>query len=289
MAGNLIWVLASLRMTRPQEDVKGNEMTLSWAEIAQAKRRELEYCSRRYPLTLLSALAEEAPAVQSPYVMFCLGSFRPKLAADLGRRFAGTDKMPKDYDLTSWSQHMQRRGAAVLVVSTDHDMFGGSIEDLKAMRTEFDGPIIRRDFIVDEYQIYESRAAGADSFTLHVGLHDVPSLQYHLELGRELGMEALILAQTEAELQLAADTDALMIGLTLREDNLHRGLTVLKQLSKSDPRLCTLVDAIYMSQTRMQQFALKEFHSVVYSHRSLRYEFEAQITSQKASQDQIKD
>lgn len=264
-------------------------MSITWAQIAQTKRRELENSSRRFPLTLLSAIAEEAPDVQSPYVMFCLGAFRPKLTADLGRRFAVTDKIPKDYDPVSWSQHIQRRGAAAFVCSTDRDTFGGTIEELKGIRAEFDGPIIRRDFIVDEYQIYESRAAGADSFTLHVGLHDVPSLQYHLELGRELGMEAVVLAQTEAELQLAADTDALIIGLTLREDNLHRGLMVLKQLSRQDPRLCTIVDAVYMSQTRLQQFALKEYHSVIYSHRSLRYEFEAQTTSQRTSQDRAKE
>ncbi len=264
-------------------------MSLSWAQIAQAKRRELENSMRRFPLTLLSALAAEAPDVQSPYVTMCLGHYKPKLVADLGRRFAVTEKTPKDYDPISWSQHMQRRGAALLLVPTDRDTYGGSLEDLKGIRTEFDGPLLRRDFIVDEYQIYETRAAGADSFTLHVGLHDVPSLQYHLELGRELGMEGVVLAQSEAELQMAADTDALMIGLTLKEENLHRGLTVLRQLSKEDPRLCTMVDAVYLSQTRLQQFALKEFHAVIYGHRSLRYEYEAQLTSQKRTSDRTKD
>lgn len=239
------------------------------------KRQEIQEAERRYPLSLLKSLIEAAAPVESLYVALGTGGGRPKIMADLGRRQTVDEAPDPRFEPAEWGHHMQTRGAMAYVVATDATVHGGKAEDLKSLRHEFELPILRRDYIVDEYQIYESRAFGADSFTLHVGLHDLASLQYHIEVGRELEMEPVLMVGTPTELEQALASDAFIVGVMLTEDNLGSLLAPLRRAVHEDRKLCGVLDASRVKFRRIQQLGLEDFHGVIYSHRSLGYELRA--------------
>lgn len=240
--------------------------------VLSQKRQEILNAQRRYPLSLLEALIEGAPPVESFYVALGAGGGRPKIIADLGRRQAVDDVPDPRFEPSAWGHHMQTRGAVAFVVATDPTVHGGKSEDLKTLRREFELPLLRRDFIIDEYQIYESRAFGADSFTLHVALHDVPSLQYHLEVGRELAMEPVIMVSSLGELEQALATDAFIVSAMLTEENIGTLLAPLRRALQKDRKLCGVLDASRVKFRRIQQLGLEDFHGVIYSQKSLGYE-----------------
>lgn len=107
-------------------------------------------------------------------------------------------------------------GAAAISVLTEPDYFKGSLEDLE--RATASGlPVLRKDFIVDPFQLLEARAAGSDAVLLIVRILDHPSLGSLLRLARSLGMEALVEVHTEEELDRALDVQANVIGVNHRD------------------------------------------------------------------------
>jgi indole-3-glycerol phosphate synthase / phosphoribosylanthranilate isomerase len=113
-----------------------------------------------------------------------------------------------------------RAGAAAISVLTEQDFFQGSLDDLReAKRSKFVAniPFLRKDFITDPYQVVEARAAGADSFLLIVALLDNNTLESLLQLGRELGMEALVEAHDTEEALRAVKVGAKVIGVNARD------------------------------------------------------------------------
>jgi indole-3-glycerol phosphate synthase len=111
----------------------------------------------------------------------------------------------------------QRGGAAALSVLTDGPHFGGSLEDLRQARAASPLPILRKDFIVDEYQLHESVAAGADAILLIVAaLEDAELVTLH-ETALNLGLAALVEVHDELELERAAALGASLIGINNRD------------------------------------------------------------------------
>lgn len=264
-------------------------MRQKWDDIASMKRLEVEEAQKRYSLSLVSALCQEAQPVNSLYVALGLGKHQPKFVADLSRKFNREDKGSREYSPKVWANHMLSRGVVAFFFGTDKATFGGDLEELKQLREELDLPLIRRDFIVDEYQIYQSRAAGADSVTLHASLHDLGSLQYHIEVSRELGMEPVVLAHDIRELEMIMQSDALIVGASIHDDNLNSILVPLRQAAYKDTRLSILVDSATMNSLRLKQFVLTDFHGVIYSYRSLGYEMYTQSGRLPTQRDQTKE
>ncbi|HEX8747782.1 MAG TPA: indole-3-glycerol phosphate synthase TrpC [Pyrinomonadaceae bacterium] len=111
-------------------------------------------------------------------------------------------------------------GAAAVSVLTEEDSFLGSLEDLRAVRAAVSLPVLRKDFIFDEYQLYESAEAGADALLLIVAALDDWTLQRLRSITEdELGMDALVEVHTEEELERALAVGATLIGVNNR--NLH--------------------------------------------------------------------
>ncbi len=110
----------------------------------------------------------------------------------------------------------QRGGAAAISVLTEERRFGGSLEDLDAVRAHVSIPILRKDFIVDEYQIWEARAHGADLVLLIVAALEEDTLSAFLELAESLGMNALVEAHTSEEISIAQRVGAKIIGINVR-------------------------------------------------------------------------
>lgn len=107
-------------------------------------------------------------------------------------------------------------GASVISVLTEARRFGGSLADLDAVRAAVQIPVLRKDFTVDEYQIYEARAHGADLVLLIVAALDDQLLKTFLELTHQLGMNALVETHTEEEIQRALKAGAKIIGVNVR-------------------------------------------------------------------------
>ena len=107
-------------------------------------------------------------------------------------------------------------GASVISVLTEARRFGGSLQDLDAVRAAVQIPVLRKDFTVDEYQIYEARAHGADLVLLIVAALNDELLAYFLELTHQLGMNALVETHTEEEIARAIKAGAKIIGVNVR-------------------------------------------------------------------------
>lgn len=107
-------------------------------------------------------------------------------------------------------------GASAVSVLTERRRFHGSLSDLAAVRAAVDVPVLRKDFMIDEYQFYEARAHGADLVLLIVAALEDDQLRDYLRLTHELGMEALVEAHTEEEIARAVDVGARIVGVNVR-------------------------------------------------------------------------
>jgi indole-3-glycerol phosphate synthase len=112
----------------------------------------------------------------------------------------------------------QAGGAVAMSVLTEEDYFAGSLEDLRQVKFAVDLPVLRKDFIVDEYQVYESAASGADAILLIVAVLDDELLSWLRRLAEdELGMDALVEVHTSDEMKRAAACGATLIGVNNRD------------------------------------------------------------------------
>ena len=111
----------------------------------------------------------------------------------------------------------ERGGAAAISILTDRDHFGGSLDDLIAARTATDLPILRKDFTIDEFQIYEAKVAGADAVLLIVAALEIRHLASLYGVARGLELDAIVEVRNELELSTALDIDADVIGINNRD------------------------------------------------------------------------
>ena len=137
----------------------------------------------------------------------------------------------------------ERGGAAAISVLTEEDRFQGSLDDLKAVREAVSLPLLRKDFIFDEFQVYEAAAAGADALLLIVAALDDETLAHLRRLTEdELGMDALIEVHTEEEMRRAISAGARLVGVNNRDLRTFKvSLDVSVQLSRFAQNSLTLV------------------------------------------------
>jgi indole-3-glycerol phosphate synthase len=114
-------------------------------------------------------------------------------------------------------QAYERGGAAALSILTEPAHFGGSLDDLREARAASKLPLLRKDFIVDTYQVYESAAAGADALLLIVAALEPPDLRRLHEEALALDLDVLVEVHDERELEVAMDVDAEVIGINNRD------------------------------------------------------------------------
>jgi indole-3-glycerol phosphate synthase len=138
------------------------------------------------------------------------------LIAEFKRRSPSGGEIDSDASVQSTAQAYERGGAAALSVLTDEVHFGGSLEDLRQAREACDLPILRKDFVVDPYQLYEAAAHGADAVLLIVrALDDRQLATLHAE-ALALDLDPLVEVHDEAELDRALALDAQVIGINNR-------------------------------------------------------------------------
>lgn len=139
------------------------------------------------------------------------------LIAEVKRASPSKGLIRPDFDPVQIAQIYEQAGADCISVLTDEKYFHGHLDYLQAIRQQGTLPLLRKDFIVAPYQIYESRAAGADAILLIAAqLRDADILREWRELSESLGMDALIEVHTEEELQIALEAGAMLIGINNR-------------------------------------------------------------------------
>ena len=136
--------------------------------------------------------------------------------AEIKRATPAKGMLAPDLDAGATAASYMQGGAAAISVLTEPEYFKGSLEDLEHATTA-GLPVLRKDFIVDPYQLLEARAAGAGSVLLIVRILDDPSLASLLKLSRSLGMEPLVEVHTEEELDRAVEVESYVIGVNHRD------------------------------------------------------------------------
>ena len=122
-----------------------------------------------------------------------------------------------DADPADTARKYEAGGAVAISVLTEEDHFAGSLTDLRTVRDAVQAPVLRKDFIVDEYQIYESAAAGADAILLIAAILDDNELERFQSLARELGVASIVEVHDEVEMEAALRCTASMIGINNRD------------------------------------------------------------------------
>jgi indole-3-glycerol phosphate synthase len=147
-----------------------------------------------------------------------------------------------DFDPVALAKSFEAAGAAALSVLTEEEFFQGDLKYMRAARAAVGLPVLRKDFIVDPWQVWEARATDADSFLLIVaGLND-KTLGDLLGLGRELGMEPLVEVHTREELARALAADARIIGVNNRDlRTLEVRIETSEELIAAIPEECIAV------------------------------------------------
>lgn len=187
--------------------------------------RKFEEIQERQALTSRDALLEQIAANQDQPRGFVealerkLAEGQAAVIAEIKKASPSKGVIREDFYPGEIARSYARGGAACLSVLTDVDFFQGSDEYLKQVRLEVDLPVIRKDFLVDEYQVFEARAIGADCILLIVACLEPERLRDLNDLARELGMDVLVEVHNQEELELALQLPNRLVGINNR--NLH--------------------------------------------------------------------
>jgi len=213
-------VVARLRADRPAQDFR---------------ERGLAIRANAMPHLLLRALESNSGGV--------------KIIAEFKRRSPSAGTIRSDLSVTDVAARYERGGACAISVLTDEQYFGGSILDLGAIRENTSLPLLRKDFIIDEIQVYEAAAVGADAVLLIAAALDDPALaKLRATAEDELGLDALVEVHTSEELRRAVGAGSRIIGVNNRDlRTFQTSLETSERLIAEAPR-----DRIMISESGLQ-------------------------------------
>lgn len=204
------------------------------AEICARKRAEVADAAELRSLEAIETDAREASAPRD----FAASLENPgiSLIAEIKRASPSKGEIAPDLEPASLARAYEEAGASAISVLTDEAGFAGTLADLTAARDAVSLAVLRKDFIVDPYQVFEARAGGADAILLIVGALDPSALGSMLELGDDLGMASLVEVHDGRELEVALDSGAAIVGVNNRDlRTFEVSLTTCIELSEKIP------------------------------------------------------
>jgi indole-3-glycerol phosphate synthase len=202
------------------------------AQIIAAKRKEAEVLESRK-----AQLRQEA-LQRNEYRGFRGNLFQPgqiTVIAECKAASPTAGTIAANYDPVAQARLYEKGGAGAISVLTDREFFRGSLDDMKKVREAVRVPVLRKDFILTEAQVYESVAAGADALLLIVAALTGPELRGLYELGKGLGSDVLVEVHDMREMDRALEIDADIIGINNR--NLHTFEVDLKTTAELAPEI----------------------------------------------------
>jgi indole-3-glycerol phosphate synthase len=145
---------------------------------------------------------------------------RVNLIAEIKKASPSKGIIREDFNPSAIAKIYEQSGASAISVLTDNEFFKGDLSYLNVVRSvTLALPILRKDFIIDEYQVYQSRLAGADAILLIASVLDQPILINLLSIAKSIGLDCLVEVHTEEELEKVLNTDACIIGINNRDLN----------------------------------------------------------------------
>lgn len=213
-----MWADGFATTAKPTNNIKGI-MSDILNKILATKRLEVQKAMAVKPLV---KLRDEVHRESDPRDF--VGSIHAKIVADKSAVIAEIKKaspskgvIREDFNPAEIAKSYERGGAACLSVLTDEQYFQGSAEYLKQARAAVKLPVLRKDFMIDPYQIYESRAMGADCILLIVAVLEFKQMRELEQLSHDLGMAVLVEAHDGDELELALQLETPLIGINNRD------------------------------------------------------------------------
>jgi indole-3-glycerol phosphate synthase len=202
-------------------------------EILDGVRADLAERQQQVSLDDLKAKASRQAASRDPMPM--LRSPGVSVIAEVKRSSPSRGELAEISDPASLARDYEAGGAAAISVLTERHRFGGTLDDLRAVRAAVDAPVLRKDFILTSYQLWEARACGADLALLLVVALEQNALVALIERAESIGLTPLVECHTADEVGRAVEAGARLIGINARD------LTTLKVDLDTFPRLAPLV------------------------------------------------
>jgi indole-3-glycerol phosphate synthase len=203
-------------------------------EIVANKRNEIQQLKQRIGLS---------DYIQSPHFNRTIISLKERvqihfgLIAEIKRKSPSAGEINSDLNILSQVEIYENQAAVGISVLTDHSYFGGSIEDLKQIRSKTNLPLLRKEFIIDEYQLFESKAAGADSILLIASILEKEEAHHLTIVAKSLGLEVIFEIHSFEELdKLNDEIDMLMINnrnLKTQQTTLEHSFKLASYLPKN--------------------------------------------------------
>jgi indole-3-glycerol phosphate synthase len=207
-------------------------------KILNTKLEEIKIGSEKQCLDDLVACTKDSPKCRNYYqaIKNKIDNDETAIIAEVKKASPSKGLIAENFDPINAAKSYEKAGAACLSVLTDVEYFQGHSEYMQQARAAVDIPVLRKDFIIDEWQVYESRQLGADCILLIVAALADPQLYELTVLAQNLGMEVLMEVHDQSELVRALNTPARLIGINNR--NLRTFVTDLETsvvLSKGIP------------------------------------------------------
>jgi indole-3-glycerol phosphate synthase len=204
------------------------------ATIVAGTRHDVAVRQAQEPLEVLAARADAMPSRAGRF-QSALQTDRINVIAECKRRSPSRGVLREDYDPVAIAIGYETAGAAAISVLTEPAFFDGSLEHLAAVRAAVEIPILRKDFIVSEYQLLEAKAAGADAVLLIVAALRPAELKVLHDHARRYGLDALVEVHDARELAIALDAGARLVGVNNRnlrtlEVDVHASESLIAQL-----------------------------------------------------------
>jgi len=180
--------------------------------IIEGVREDL--AARRLPMAQIAEAIDQVAPACDPLAI--LRTNEMSLIAEVKRSSPSKGALARIADPAALAEQYVLAGATMISVLTERRRFGGSLDDLDAVRARVDTPILRKDFMVDEYQFFEARAHGADVVLLIVAALGQNQLNDYHQLSRELGMRVIVEVHTNDELERALEISPEIVGVNSR-------------------------------------------------------------------------
>jgi indole-3-glycerol phosphate synthase len=180
-------------------------------------RSDAERRAERLPLDDVRAAAAALPPARELAAAVRRGPGGPRVIAEVKRRSPSKGDIRIDLDPAALAGAYAEGGAAAVSVLTESRHFAGSPDDLLAVRAAVELPVLRKDFVTCAYQVWESRAWGADGVLLIVAALEEPALRALLDEAAAAGLDALVEVHTVAEAEVAAAAGATLVGVNARD------------------------------------------------------------------------
>jgi len=183
-------------------------------EIVDGVRVDLAEREAAVPLSEVKDAARRAPEALDPMPQFRASEV--SVIAEVKRSSPSKGELAEIADPAALAADYEAGGAAAISVLTEQRRFGGSLDDLRTVRAAVDVPVLRKDFIVTSYQLWEARAAGADLALLIVAALDQVALECLVDRAQSIGLTPLVEVHDEEEVERALEAGATLIGVNAR-------------------------------------------------------------------------